>query len=126
MSDISEGDELGKIIADERISKKELSGHISALMVAAQKDPSLSDAARTLAAQDDPFNVDRGANVGVVEGTLAYTFLVAAGKGAAGAAGGLAVKELWSFIKKRLQRRDPAGIRDVIDNGGDERGSPSN
>ncbi|MHA7776014.1 hypothetical protein [Roseibium sp. M-1] len=109
------GLEIGKVVVDERVSKQEMEAHIAAILIMAQKDDSLSTQAKALAKQEGVFSIDRGANVGLVEGTLLYTFVVAVGKGAASAAGAIIVKELWGFVKQRLQRRDPTGVREVTD-----------
>ncbi|MEL6782681.1 MAG: hypothetical protein AAFO51_09910, partial [Pseudomonadota bacterium] len=111
----SEGEEIGKVVADERLDEADITGYLQDILSAAQSDDTLSAEARALAAEDSPFSVADGANTLIVEGTLTYTFVVAVAKGAGTAVGGLVVKELWNYVKARLQRRDPTGIKKVED-----------
>lgn len=109
----AEGTEIGRVVADGRLEEADISTYISEILEMAKDDATLSKDVRALARKDNPFSVADGANMLIVEGTLTYTFVVAVAKGAGTAAGGLVVKELWGYVKNRLQRRDPTGIRDV-------------
>lgn len=111
--DYAEGMEIGRVVADGRLEETDLSTYISEILEMAKDDATLSEEARALALKGNPFSVADGANMLIVEGTLTYTFVVAIAKGAGTAAGGIVVKELWDYVKDRMQRRDPTGIRDV-------------
>ncbi len=117
----AEGTEIGKVVADGRLEEADICNYINDILELARADSTLSEEARALAQMDSPFSVADGSNMLIVEGTLTYTFVIAVAKGAGAAAGGLAVKELWGYVKNRLHHRDPVGIKDV--DGGTPEGS---
>lgn len=111
----SSGDEIGEIVVDAGMESPELKKHFSALYRQAANDASLGDEARALAREGGVFELSTGENTLVVEGALLTVFGVAVLKGAGTAVGAIAVKELWTFFKIRLQDRDAASIHRVDD-----------
>ncbi|MEM8849798.1 MAG: hypothetical protein AAGE03_07160 [Pseudomonadota bacterium] len=118
MTDDDSDLKLGEIDHVSAVTGADLHDDILDILTAAQDDPNLSPGVRALAGQEDLIRIEQTAKSALVIG--ASTVAVWIAKAGVGAVTGLAVKELWEYVKDKLKDRRGPGLTDIRTEGGDQ------